>query len=244
MVPDAEHVHLIAVPQNETDLARAIGETHRRNTRRINFRKDWRGHLWQERFASFPMDENHLLAAIRYVEMNPVAAEMVVKPEEYRWSSARSHLEGTEDMLASSFPLHNLILDWKDLLHLSSEEELKILKRHEYTGRPLGHDSFVAKLEKTSGRVLRPQRPGPNKKQPVRNAVPATTLQDRQSERYIGWDNKKKRHDSSRRITIVMGNYVVVIGQNKQRNTGRFITAYVADSGWTIKKIRNGPRWE
>jgi putative transposase len=43
------------------------------------------------------MDENHLLAAIRYVEMNPVAAEMVVKPEDYRWSSARSHLEGTED---------------------------------------------------------------------------------------------------------------------------------------------------
>jgi putative transposase len=68
-----------------------------RYTRRINFRENWRGHLCQERFASFPMDENHLLAAIRYVEMNPVAAEMVVKPEDYRWSSARSHLEGTED---------------------------------------------------------------------------------------------------------------------------------------------------
>jgi hypothetical protein len=53
-------------------------------------------------------------------------------------------------MLASSFPLHNLIPDWKDLLHLSSEEYLKILKRHEHTGRPLGCDSFVAKLEKSS----------------------------------------------------------------------------------------------
>jgi putative transposase len=158
------HVHLIAVPQNETGLARAIGEAHRRYTRRFNFRENWRGHLWQERFASFPMDENHLLAAISYVEMNPVAAKMVVKPEEYRWSSARSHLEGTEDMLASSFPLYNLIPDWKDLLHLSSEAELKILKRHEHTGRPLGRDSFVATLEKTLGRVLRPQKPGPKKK--------------------------------------------------------------------------------
>jgi putative transposase len=66
-------------------------------------------------------------------------------------------------MLASSFPLHNLIPDWKDLLHLSSEEELKILKRHEHTGRPLGRDSFVARLEKILGRVLRPQKPGPKK---------------------------------------------------------------------------------
>jgi len=68
-------------------------------------------------------------------------------------------------------------------------------------------------------------------------------LQDPQSERYIGWDNKKKRHDGSRRVTVVMGNYVVVIGLNRQRNKGRFIAAYVADSGRTIKKIRNGPKW-
>jgi hypothetical protein len=68
-------------------------------------------------------------------------------------------------------------------------------------------------------------------------------LQDPESERYIGWDNKKKRHDGSRRVTVVMGNYVVVIGLNKQRNKGRFITAYVADSGRTIGKIRSGPQW-
>jgi putative transposase len=89
--------------------------------------------------------------------MNPVAAE-------YRLSSARSHLEETEDMLASFFPLYNLIPSWKDLLHLSTEEELKILKRHEHTGRPLGRDSFVAELEKTLGRVLCSQKPGPKKK--------------------------------------------------------------------------------
>jgi len=51
------HVHLIAVPETEEGLARAVGEAHRRYTRRINFRKKWCGHLWQERFASFPMDE-------------------------------------------------------------------------------------------------------------------------------------------------------------------------------------------
>ena len=51
------HVHLIVVPQSAESLRRAIGEAHRRYTRRINFREDRRGHLWQGRFASFVMDE-------------------------------------------------------------------------------------------------------------------------------------------------------------------------------------------
>ncbi len=66
------HVHLIAVPKSENGLRRAIGEAHRRYTRRINFREKWRGYLWQGRFASFIMDEPYLLAAVRYVELNPV----------------------------------------------------------------------------------------------------------------------------------------------------------------------------
>ena len=55
------HVHLIAVPEKPESLRHAIGEAHRRYTRAINFRNKWRGHLWQERFASFPMDEKYLL---------------------------------------------------------------------------------------------------------------------------------------------------------------------------------------
>lgn len=52
----ANHVHLIVVPESEGGMRRAIGEAHRRYTRRVNFRQGWRGHLWQGRFASFPMD--------------------------------------------------------------------------------------------------------------------------------------------------------------------------------------------
>ena len=58
------HTHLIAVPACEQALRRAIGEAHRRYTRRINFRDKWRGYLWQGRFASFVMDEPYLLAAV------------------------------------------------------------------------------------------------------------------------------------------------------------------------------------
>jgi putative transposase len=50
------HVHLIAVPETKDALNLAIGEAHRRYTRRINFREGWRGHLWQGRFSSFVKD--------------------------------------------------------------------------------------------------------------------------------------------------------------------------------------------
>src|ERR1035437_250303 len=60
------HVHIIAVPETEGGLRQAIGETHRRYTCMINVREGWRGHLWQGRFTSFPMDERHLLAAVHY----------------------------------------------------------------------------------------------------------------------------------------------------------------------------------
>ncbi len=155
------HVHLIAVPSTPDSLARAIGEAHRRYTRRINLRENWRGHLWQERFASFPLDENHLLAAARYIEMNPVAADLVAHPAEYPWSSAKAHIAGEDDLLLKASPLLAMIGNWRNFLSLSNEEELKVLKRHERTGRPLGSEDFIDRLEDELSRPLRPQKPGP-----------------------------------------------------------------------------------
>jgi len=158
------HVHLIAVPEKEEGLARAIGEAHRRYTRKINFREEWRGHLWQERFSSFPMDERYLLAAARYVEMNPVAAGIVTFAEDYHWSSAAAHLSGKDDQLVKVKPLLEIVKDWQGFLTLTDEEELALLKRHERSGRPLGEVSFVERLEKKVERLLRPAKRGPKPK--------------------------------------------------------------------------------
>jgi len=59
------HVRLIAVPQSADGLRQAIGEAHRRCTRRVNFRAGWRGHLWQGHFGSFALDEFYSLTAAR-----------------------------------------------------------------------------------------------------------------------------------------------------------------------------------
>ena len=79
------HVHLILVPSSEDGLRAALGEAHRRYTRLVNEREGWRGHLWQSRFASFAMDEQWLVACARYVELNPVRAGLVRRPEDWRW---------------------------------------------------------------------------------------------------------------------------------------------------------------
>lgn len=67
-------------------------------------------------------------------------------------------------------------------------------------------------------------------------------LEDPNSQRYVGWDSKSKRYDKRRRVTLVKGNYVVVIALKKALRAD-FITAYVADNGYTLAKIKSSPKW-
>lgn len=72
------HLHIVAVPEHEDSLAKMLRVAHRRHALRVNAAHGWHGHFWQERFHSFVMDETHLLAAVRYVELNPVRAGLAL----------------------------------------------------------------------------------------------------------------------------------------------------------------------
>jgi len=158
------HTHMIAVPASEEGLRRAIGEAHRRYTRRVNFREGGKGHLWQGRFASFPMDERYLLPAARYVELNPVRAKLSAKHEGYVWSSAAAHLRGIDDRLVKVGPLSEMVNDWESFLSGGiKEHEAAALRRSERTGRPMRSEGFMDNLEKTLGRILRPRKAGRKK---------------------------------------------------------------------------------
>ena len=164
------HVHIIAVPETEGGLRQAIGETHRRYTCMINVREGWRGHLWQGRFTSFPMDERHLLAAVHYVEMNPVRARLAADPLSWRWSSASAHMRGEDDTLVQVSPMLGIVEDWREFLAVEyGKEELEEVRRNEKTGRPLGEDAFVNKIEKLLGRSLHKQKRGPKGKKHSEN---------------------------------------------------------------------------
>lgn len=67
-------------------------------------------------------------------------------------------------------------------------------------------------------------------------------LQDPNAELYVGWDRERKRHDSSHRVTVVVNNYVVIV-RLKGLREANFVTAYVANSEVTLRKIRSSPKW-
>jgi len=130
--------------------------------RLVNFREGRRGHLWRGRFASFVLDEPYLLTAARYIELNPVRARLVQSPSRYRWSSAAAHVRGRDDALVAVGPLLELAPNWRAFLaRVTREEDIKLLRAHESTGRPLGDEEFLAALEQDLGRILRRQKPGP-----------------------------------------------------------------------------------
>ena len=156
------HVHLVMVPHEPDALRCALGEAHRRYTRRVNSREGWVGHLWQERFHSFVMDETYMLAAVRYIETNPVRAGLCARAWDWPWSSARAHRRGEDDELVRVDPLMRLVGDWADYLREPSADTLAAdLHRHTRTGRPLGDTAFVEALERRLRRALRPRKRGP-----------------------------------------------------------------------------------
>ena len=142
-----------------------MGEAHRRYTRYINFREKWKGHLWQERFASYPMSENHLLAAARYAELNPMRAGLVKEPWLYNWSCAGAHVRGCDDGLVRVGPLLEIVDDWRGFIEQDiTDKEAGLFRLLERTGRPLGDKAFLERIENSICRVLRRQKPGPKKK--------------------------------------------------------------------------------
>ncbi|MCR4292749.1 MAG: transposase, partial [Candidatus Kuenenia sp.] len=160
------HVHYIAIPEDQKSLALTFNQTHMRYSQYTNKKHNRRGHLWQGRFYSCVLDDEHLYSAVRYVERNPVRANMVQKSETYKWSSAPAHVFKKEDPLLSiDCPLIEAIEDWNLYLLQADDDEwmerFRVLSR---TGRPAGGEFFITMIESLLGRVVKPKQPGRPKK--------------------------------------------------------------------------------
>lgn len=156
------HMHLVIVPEHKDSLALLFKEANRCVTRRVNFREKWRGHLWQERFHSFVMDEPHLEAAVKYVEVNPVKARLCKNPQDWRWSSVHTHLSAEDDRLVSVRPMLEKFPNWAEFLEQTeSEDKMQGIQMHTRTGTPLGSANFVKILEALTGKSLKLSKPGP-----------------------------------------------------------------------------------
>ena len=156
------HSHFIMTPSDEDGLRATFAEAHRRYTARIHAREKWTGHLWQGRFSSTCMDERHLMAAARYVPMNPVRAGLV----------APAHLQGKDDAIVTVRPLLERIPNFADFL-AGAEDHAAIMaiRRSRSAGRPVGAEPWIEALEARMGLTLAAAKRGPKPKAPEPRAT-------------------------------------------------------------------------
>ncbi len=160
------HTHRVLVPEHANSLARGVGRLHNDFSRLQHIKRDLTGHLWQNRFFSCPLDEDHFWKALRYVELNPVRAGLVKFAWEWPWSSALAHVTGIDESGLLDMDLWRRRFtcnQWKKYLEeglqdITTNDVLRLATR---TGRPLGSEDFILHLEALTGRRIRPRKPGP-----------------------------------------------------------------------------------
>lgn len=155
------HYHLLAIPPHPKSFADFFAPLHRTYSFIINQREGWSGHLWQERYTSFPVDNDHAMAAARYIELNPLRAKLIHSPDEYQWSSTRAHLTGQEDGITDLVSSVNLQHDWKSLLEGGlTDAEIAQFRDHENKNLPLGNPQFLEEIRKSFSIPTEPRKRG------------------------------------------------------------------------------------
>jgi putative transposase len=156
------HVHLILTPSDERGLALALSRAHRIHAGFVNARARQTGHLFQGRFGSVAVDEEHLMATARYVALNPVRARLVKAKRSWPHSSVRAHLAGRDDGLAHVRPLLDRAPRFADLLETDPDDPaFAAVRRNALIGRPLGGADFQDAIVRRLGRVVTLGKRGP-----------------------------------------------------------------------------------
>ena len=167
------HVHIIAVPSDPDGLWRTFRRLHREYTGFINARMRVTGHLWQGRYGSVAMDEEHLYAALRYVALNPVRARLVERAEDWEWSSTRAHLARLSNRFVRVEPALERVGDFAAFLSEPFDEAMTYaaLRKAESVGRPIGSPEWLTDMESRTGMALAPRKRGPAARKGTRNSV-------------------------------------------------------------------------
>ncbi|MEK6678048.1 MAG: transposase [Nitrospirota bacterium] len=161
------HVHILAVPRKKESLARGIGSANLVYTQYINRKYNRSGRLWQNRFFFYYNTRKpYLWAVARHIEYNPVRAKLAAKAERYEWSSAKWHILGVEDKILSD-------KDWLEerdriayrrFINKEDKPMEASIRKATTTGRPLGAEGFIKRLEKLLERGILPKKAGRPKK--------------------------------------------------------------------------------
>jgi len=161
------HVHLLVTPQHEYSISHMMQDLDRKYVRYVNHTYHRTGTLWEGRFkASLVDSDTYLFTCMRYIELNPVRANMVEYPGEYRWSSYACNANGQPYILVQHHPLYTSLDNlpserqyaYRELfrLHLDSDQ-VHAIRDALNQQLVLGRDDFKDKIEEMTNRQTRPR---------------------------------------------------------------------------------------
>ena len=156
------HVHILASPEVETSISKTLQSVGRRYVQYFNYTYKRTGTLWEGRYKATVIDsDQYLLTCMRYIELNPVRADMVKQPNEYSWSSYAANAEGKNNKLIKPHEVFRQLgvneaerqLAYSQLFQSAiGKTDLDALRDATNKGWVLGNDRFREEIERLSGR--------------------------------------------------------------------------------------------
>jgi putative transposase len=176
-------VHLLATPADHEGLAQMMQKLGRFYVPWFNNKYGRSGGLFEGRFRTSLVEaEPYLLTCSRYIELNPVRANLAPAPLDYPWSSHAHHAGVRADALVTDHALYWALGNtpfqreaaYLDLVQQGvSADEIAAIEGAVLKGHPLGSDAFKAELERTTKRQILPAKRGRPFKKPAAPAPDA-----------------------------------------------------------------------
>ena len=155
------HIHFLATPKDEASISNTVKVVGSRYAQYINLKYQRTGTLWEGRHrSSLVQTGKYLLTCYRYIELNPVRAGMVKRPEAYKWSSYGINAWGErvdwvvphDEYLALGKTWEERCYAYRELFKTQlSEENLHLIRRSAYYSQPIGDDRFREQIERRYG---------------------------------------------------------------------------------------------
>ena len=168
------HVHLLATPNQPEGISHMMQSVGRRYVQTINYTYKRSGTLWEGRYkASLIQSETYLLTCMRYIELNPVRANMVKQPQDYKWSSHQVNALGIKSDLISSHTEYDALGATQEQRQAAYQalfqaqldpETLNQFRTSLNKEHLLGGDRFKVEIEAALGRKVGPMQRGRPKK--------------------------------------------------------------------------------
>ncbi len=145
------HFHLVVRPRGDGDLGRWMRWLLTAHAQRYHRHYQTSGHVWQGRYKAFPIqDDDHLATVLRYVERNPVRAELVSRAEHWKWSSLPGWLAGDPRLYRGNPPPRRSA--WLDHVNQAlSAVDLQKLRESVARERPFGSQEWTVQTAGTLG---------------------------------------------------------------------------------------------